>query len=169
MLCYAIQHCSIINLFTLLDHWGHGPIYSAVFIYILRFLLAELSRVFFFCSLNKRSSASSELPMNIIISIRAMKQGKQKVTFFSVVASFFTFWYQGSCAPSVGPDPVEVAGRVHPLDGLHQLGDLLVRPEDDHTWMEVKRAIESSKKSHPMRGQVINFYNLPIKVEDKFF
>jgi len=59
-----------------------------------------------------------------------------------------TFGDDGPRAPPIRPNPVEVAGGVHPLDRLHQLGHLLVRPKDDDTYGKTfynKRRLDTTR------------------------
>ena len=56
-----------------------------------------------------------------------------------------TFRDEGPGTPAVGADPVELPRGVLPLDCLHQLGHLLVRPEHDHAC-----------KSHKMTNERTN-------------
>ena len=62
-----------------------------------------------------------------------------------------TFRDEGPGTPAVGADPVEPPRGVLPLDGLHQLGHLLVRPEHDHACKSHKITNERTNNRDRLR------------------
>ena len=70
---------------------------------------------------------------------KVIKQGQD------IGIDLLTFRDEGPGTPAVGADPVELSRGVLPLDGLHQLGHLLVRPEHDHAC-----------KSHKIKNERMN-------------